>query len=58
MTKQTLQLELVLPDDARVYDVSALIHAWDIVLRQYMPEAKLRTRMPLPPPLKPHPTLM
>lgn len=58
MSKQVVQLELVLPDHARVYDVSALIHAWDAVLRQYLPDATLKARMPMPPPPKPHPTVM
>ena len=43
-----LNLEVSLPDDARVLDVTALLAAWKFVLRGFFPQASVKTGLPLP----------
>ena len=51
-----LNLEVNLPDDARVLDVTALLAAWKFVLRGFFPQASVTTALPLPA-REPQPTI-
>jgi len=44
-----LSLQLNIPDDALVLDVTALMAAWRYVLRGFFPGATMTTEMPCPP---------
>lgn len=55
-----LNLELSIPEDALVIDVTALMSAVRFLLRGFFPRATLRTEMALPahnPQVVPHTTL-
>ena len=43
-----LNLELTLPDDARVIDVFTLLAAWRYTLRGVFPKAEVTTSLPCP----------